>query len=119
MKKLSLIVFILLSLNAVGQTGCTGLTTAFKSYDQAVSTVRNFGFSFKDRANTAKSSWIRGASYYSCDKRSGFLLISTDNETYIHANVPISMWYQFKSANSFGSYYSSNIRGRFQLRLAR
>jgi hypothetical protein len=119
MKKLSLFVFILLSLNAAGQTGCAGLPTAFRSYDDAVSTVRNFGFSFKDRVNTAKSSWIRGASYYSCDKRSGFLLISTDNETYIHANVPITVWYQFKSANSFGSFYSSNIRGRFQLRLAR
>lgn len=119
MKKLSLFVFILLSLNAAGQTGCAGLPTAFRSYDDAVSTVRNFGFSFKDRVNTAKSSWIRGASYYSCDKRSGFLLISTDNETYIHANVPITVWYQFKSANSFGSFYSSNIRGRFQLHLAR
>lgn len=119
MKKLSLFVFILLSLNAAGQTGCDGLPTAFKSYDQAVSTVRNFGFSFKDRVNTAKSSWIRGASYYSCDKRSGFLLINTDNENYIHANVPVAIWYQFKSAYSFGSFYSSQIRGRYQLRLAR
>ena len=119
MKKLSLFVFILLSLNAAGQTGCAGLPTAFRSYDDAVSTVRNFGFSFKDRVNTAKSSWIRGASYYSCDKRSGFLLISTDNETYIHANVPITVWYQFKSANSFGSFYSSKIRGRFQLGISR
>lgn len=119
MRKLSLFVFILLSLNAAGQTGCAGLPTAFKSYDQAVNTVKNFGFSLTDRVNTAKSSWIRGASYYSCDRRFGFLLINTDNETYIHANVPISVWYQFKSAYSFGSFYSSNIRGRFQLRLAR
>jgi hypothetical protein len=119
MKKISLLVFLLLSLNAAGQTGCTGLSTSFKSYDQAVSTVKNFGFSFKDRVNTAKSSWIRGASYYSCDKRFGFLLISTDTETYIHANVPIAVWYQFKSASSFGSFYGSKIRGEYQLRLAR
>ncbi|MFI5193160.1 MAG: KTSC domain-containing protein [Chitinophagales bacterium] len=32
----------------------------------------------------------------------------------IHARVPIGIWKEFKSADSFGSYYDHHIRKRFR-----
>ena len=59
----------------------------------------------------------KGASYYSCDGQTGYLIIETDKQPYIHAGVPSSAWNGFKIASSFGSYFDHNIKGRYRLNL--
>lgn len=96
---------------------CQQLPTKFTSYDQAIKKVQASNFEKIESVNTSKSSWIRGATYYSCDLKKGFLIIKSDVKDYIHQNVPIETWNSFKVAASFGSYYSKNIKGRYQLEL--
>lgn len=97
------------------QLPCNRLPQTFKSYNQALTLIKSSKFKISESVNTSKSSWIRGASYYSCDKITGFLIVVTDEKEYIHKNVPLEIWNQFKNANSFGSYYSQNIKGRYRL----
>lgn len=99
----------------VGQQPCDKLPETFQSYSQASKLIKSSKFKISESINTSKSSWIRGASYYSCDGKTGFLIIATDTKDYIHNNVPIEIWEQFKNAESFGSYYSNNIKGRYRL----
>ena len=89
----------------------------FKSYDEAIAKVKDAKFKVYESVDTDKSSWIRGAYYYSCDGQSGFLIIETDKRPYIHAGVPLSAWNGFKTASSLGSYYDHNIKGRYRLYL--
>ena len=89
----------------------------FKSYDEAIAKVKDTKFKVSESLDTDKSSWIRGASYYSCDGQTGYLIIETDKHPYIHARVPLSAWNGFKIASSFGSYYDHNIKGRYRLNL--
>ncbi len=103
--------------NGSSLISCNNLPTSFKSYDDARTQIGSAQFAFTDVADASRSSWIRGAKYLSCDKSDGFLIISTDRGLYIHQNVPLNIWYAFKSANSLGSYYNSNLKGRYQLRL--
>ena len=86
----------------------------FSSYEATTSWVKKASFKFTDKANTSKSSWIRSASYYSCDGKTGFFIFSTDDKEYIHANMPISVWYEFKQAESYGKYYNANIKHRYR-----
>jgi len=115
MKKLLVFLFLFISIYVNAQVDCKQLPTKFKSYNEAESLIRKANFKLVDNVNTSSSSWIRGASYYSCDGRIGYLIIKTDKQDYIHKDLPIEVWRQFKSASSFGSFYNANIKNRYQL----
>lgn len=117
MKKHLLILSLLLPLFAFAQTNCITLPNSFKSYEIAVRDVEEAKFSFIDKANTSKSSWITTAKYYSCDGKTGYLIISLKNRTYIHQDLPMQIWRKFKAASSFGSFYNENIKHRYRLKL--
>jgi hypothetical protein len=109
---LSLLLFQGIAISSNAQN-CNSIPAHFNSYKQAISWVKNASFKIKDDVNTYKSSWIRSASYYSCDGNTGYFIYSTDSREYIHAGVPIEIWNGFKSADSFGSFYDRNIKYRY------
>ena len=84
---------------------CNNLPNNFESYDQAINLVKGSKFKISESANipTSGSSWVKGAHYYSCHGQIGYLIIEIDRKTYIHANVPVALWQQFKNASSFCS----------------
>ncbi len=87
----------------------------FNTYGEAVEAVENSSFKIEEEADTSKSSWIKSAKFYSCDGVSGYLIFSTDKHEYIHENLPVSMWEEFKNAESFGKFYNSHIKGAYQM----
>jgi len=92
-------------------------STTFTSYDQAQTWVRtNPNFS-KDSVDTSKSSWIRGAEYYTDGSGSGYLILNMKGKEYIWEGVPLNVWEGFKEADSFGKYYHKYIKGRYILEL--
>lgn len=105
---------ILFSTSCSGQD-CKTLNENFNNYESALKVIKSADFSFSDNCNTNKSSWIENAKYYSCDNKTGYLLLETKSKTYIHKKVPIERWNDFKKAESFGNYYNRNIKNRFQL----
>jgi hypothetical protein len=117
MKSIFILFFLQLSLFVCYSQDCRSLPSKFNSYEQAKSKVKHTHFKYSDRINTTKSSWIRGASYYSCDGLSGYLIIQTNRNDYIHQGVPIKIWSEFKNAASFGSFYNSQIKNRYKLQL--
>ncbi len=108
-------IFFLCFINQCYGQGCNKIPISFDSFEQATSLVKSSTFKIKESVNTMKSSWIRGATFYSCDSKKGFLIIKTDDREYIHQNVPINIWNGFKIASSFGSYYNNYIKGKFRL----
>lgn len=117
MKKMSSAITLcfLLSFAGHGQS-CNNLPDKFHSYSQAIEAIQNATFKSKDKLPYGKSSWITTATYYSCDGYTGYLVYKTDKgKAYIHENIPIRVWMQFKNARSSGSYYFQNIKGRYRL----
>jgi hypothetical protein len=97
---------------------CERLPQRFESYDLAINLVKSSTFSLKDKANTTGSSWIKYATYFSCDGTTGYLIYKPVNGSeYIHSKVPVNIWEGFKNANSKGEYYNSRIKGRYRLEL--
>lgn len=111
------IILLLGTLQITCGQDCNKLSTSFKSYTEASQLIKSSTFKTHESVNTSKSSWIRGASYYSCDSQKGFLIIKTDNGEYVHQNVPVEVWRSFKNASSFGSYYNNFIKGNYRLTL--
>jgi len=117
MLKLLLYIFTLIIFISCQSNDCEQLPSSFQPYEEGVSKVIDSSFRLEDQLDTSRSSWIRGAQYFSCDSHIGFLVINTDSSIYIHQGVPISIWEGFKDARSFGSYYNRNLKGRFKLRI--
>jgi hypothetical protein len=111
------LVFILTLFNACKKIDCAQLPNKYSNYSDAIYEIKSASFQVEDELNTSKSSWVRGASYYSCDGIVGYLIIQTDEKEYIHQGVPIELWNEFKKANSYGQFYNYKIKGRYRLYL--
>jgi hypothetical protein len=94
---------------------CDLLPSSFSSYEVALEKIFNSNFRYSDEILTTSSSWIRSAYYYSCDGYLGYFIIKTDKQYFIHENLPIDAWKNFKNSSSLGNYYSQNIKNRYQM----
>lgn len=115
---MKIIIYILATSFLLGcnSKNCTEIPLKFKTYQQAITEVENSTFEFQEKT-TKSSSWIEEANYYSCDMKTGFLIIETSSKEYIHKDVPIRIWKEFNNSTSLGKYYNRNIKNRFQLYL--
>ncbi|MFZ2897072.1 MAG: KTSC domain-containing protein [Saprospiraceae bacterium] len=94
---------------------CENEPVVFSSYEEAINWIRSARFKVSETVQTTNSSWIREASYYSCDGLTGFFIYTTrSSKTYIHATVPAELWKGFVEATSHGSFYDRHIKGRFR-----
>lgn len=63
--------------------------------------------------DTSGSSLVRRAWY---DDDTGYMVINLNGTYYHYCGMPISAWFAFGDAASFGSYYNSSIQGRYDCR---
>jgi hypothetical protein len=89
----------------------------FSSYDNATRSIRNAEFQYEDVVHTSSSSWINKAEYYSCNGSTGYFIITLGDREYAYDEMPMEVWKSFKNADSYGSYYSTRIKGNYQLTL--
>ncbi len=64
--------------------------------------------------NTSKSSLVNGAWY---DKGNEYMAIRLKETYYHYCGMPKSAWTSFKGADSFGSHYTANIKGKYDCRV--
>ncbi len=120
MKKLIhylLITGVLINFTSCNSQSCNDLPPQFNSYQQANKEIKSANFTIEESIDTSISTFIEGATYYSCDGETGFLVIEIKNTEYIHQNVPITLWRNFKQADSFGRFYNSNIKGNYPTKI--
>ena len=93
------------------------LSNNISTYKAAIEALKSTNFLIEENCNTHKSSWILRAEYYSCNGKQGYFLITTSRKTYIHYDLPLEVWNEFKNADSFGKFYNAKIKSKYQLHL--
>ena len=109
-----IILFLLFMLGCSQKEPCENIPKSFNTYSELENVILFTKFNYVDEFNASKSSWIRNAKFYSCDRKFGFLIIRTDKQNYIHEDLPINIWYKFKNAESFGYFYNKTIKYKYQ-----
>lgn len=66
-----------------------------------------------DSLDTSKSSWIENAWY---DTKNEYMIINLSGTNYHYCGLPSHIWLSFKEADSFGSYFNSNIKEKYDCR---
>lgn len=95
---------------------CSNDDFSFDSYDSALRGIKSTSFTYYDEFEPSND-WMGTVTFFSCDKKDGFLIIEIRHEEYIYQEVPIKIWKNFKAAESPGSFYSRNIKGNYQFQL--
>ena len=72
--------------------------------------VSNSIFEYQD---TSKSSFVDGAWY---DSSNSYMIIKLNSKYYHYCGLSSSIWNNFTSATSYGTYYNSNIKGSYDCR---
>jgi len=115
---LILICFVGIACVNAPQKDCNLLNLNVSSYNQAEALIKQAQFKIEEQQNMRSSGWIKRAEYYSCDGETGYLIIYLDRgKSYLHQNLPLSVWKAFVNASSYGSFYTKRIRGNYQFRL--
>ena len=95
------IVLLAFIFNSCSQkTSCDQLPETYSTYAEAVRQIKSAQFKIKESVNTSKSSWIKNASYYSCNEKIGFFIFETAKKEYLYSDMPYSIWLEFKNAES-------------------
>lgn len=115
--KYILICCLFFTVTSVCSQSCLELPDSFINYKEAIEAIKSTNFTFIESCNTSKSSWIRSASFHSCDSKTGFFLLKTDNQTYIHDNLPKNLWVEFTATDSFGRFYNNKIKGKYYFKI--
>lgn len=79
-------------LSACSGVDCDKLPKHFSSYQDAEAKIKAAHFKVQESVNTSKSSWVRGASFYSYDGITGFFIFKTDKQDYLYSRVPTEIW---------------------------
>lgn len=112
------ILFLFFNISKIQGQTCQQLPEIFSSYKQAFEMIKQADFKIEDSVDCSVSSWVKEASFYSCDGKTGYFILKTKNgNEYLHTGLPIKVWNEFKNASSFGSYYNRQIKGKYQLKI--
>lgn len=114
---ISTTLFVLIFSSCRQKSNCTEFNQNFSSYEEAKSKIKNASFKISEQVNTEKSTWVEGASFYSCDGEIGYFLLETKNKEYLYTNMPYKVWNDFKNSTSFGKFYNLKIKHKYQLEL--
>ena len=82
----------------------------YVKYRDGLVDIANPRFEYLD---TSKSSLVRGAWY---DDDNQYMIINLTGTYYHYCGMPTSIWNSFKLTDSFGSFYNSHIKGRYDCR---
>ncbi len=61
----------------------------FLSCQDAIENIKSANFKIEDDENTSKSSWIKSASFYSCDGNNGYFILITKDKDYLYSECLI------------------------------
>lgn len=115
MKYLLFLLCTSLLLVSCGSMDCESINQ-FASHEAALEVVQNYEFLNIDLQETPESSWIKSATFYSCDNMKGFVIIQEkEGIELIFQGVPIETWNGFKTASSYGTYANQSILGKFKV----
>lgn len=117
MKRLALIIaliFVGLYLNAM-EDNCTQISNNWKTEKEAISRIETTTFKTSESVRPDETSWMTSAHFYSCDDEFGYLIIKSNKKTFIHQDVPKSVWIALRDARSNGGFYNFYIKNKFKL----
>lgn len=94
-------------------TNCDSLRLEGLSSDEALEKITGTSFRFHQKFNYSRLSGVQAGQYFSCDGKSGFLLITVERKKSLYSQVPREIWNNLISSGDPDSFYQEKIMSVF------
>jgi len=91
-------------------TTCDSLPTSFYNEEEAINLVEQATFRSTEQFKINRNYGVRGGWYYSCDNKTGYLIILIDDHKHLFKMVPKESWEQLTQTTDFESFIINQLR---------
>ena len=95
------------------KTGCDSLLLDGFSFEEALENIESTTFRFHQKFRNSRLSGVQAGQFYSCDGKSGFLLLTVDKRKIIHLDVPKTIWDNLIQSTDPDLLYREKIRTEY------
>jgi len=94
-------------------TNCDSLDIQYLSFDQKLKAIEESVFRFNQNFKISRTSGVRAGHYYSCDGKTGLLILTVGKEKVIYEQIPRILWEKFIETTDLDGFFESNIKEKF------
>lgn len=96
-------------------TDCQELGDNFHDLEGALTAIKRSRFYYEQKIRTTRKSGLMEASYYSCDFKSGYLIIRYDSAEQLYWPVDMTLWERFQKSPDIDGFYIKEIKDLTQI----
>jgi hypothetical protein len=96
-------------------TNCDSLDIALLSLDEAMAKVESSNFRFQQQFKISRTYGVMSAKYYSCNGKSGYLIMLVDKKNLMYLEVPKTVWDTLITSSDINAFYKSEIEESYEL----
>jgi len=96
-------------------TNCDSLDITLLSLDEAILKVESSKFRFQQQFKISRTYGVMSAKYYSCNGKSGYLIMLVDKKDLMYLEVPKSVWDTLITSSDINAFYKSEIEESYEL----
>ena len=94
---------------------CHNIPESFKNLKEGEEILSNAIFRRSLRFHTTKQTGVMAGQYYSCDNKSGFLVLLFNKKKLIYGEFTSKAWDGLVNTNDPDGYYINKIKGKYPL----
>ena len=98
-----------------GKTTCDSLVILDNDFEGDLERITNTTWRYTQSMHLNRPYGFRSADFYSCDIKTGFLVLLIDKTKYIYQKVPVSLWEEFTKTNDPDTFIKDRIENKFTL----
>ncbi|MEO1054572.1 MAG: hypothetical protein AAFX87_28330 [Bacteroidota bacterium] len=92
---------------------CDELPDSFANADEAVSLIEKGKYRYQQDFKISRVTGFQGGSFYSCDNKVGYLIVSVSNKKTAFKDIPKAVWQSFMNSMDPQSFYEMKILSQY------
>jgi len=96
-------------------TNCDSLKVNSYTIDEAITIIERTTFRYQQQFRISRTYGVMSARFFSCDGKSGYLIIKVDKRDYIYIDVPEPKWTSLISSTDINGFYEVEIKGIYEV----
>ena len=96
-----------------GNTTCDSLVLNQDDFSSKLEKIENARWRYSQSMHLNRPHGLRRADFYSCDVKTGYLVLLIDDQTSIYQNVPVDLWKEFTESPDPDRFIADKIKGTF------
>jgi len=103
-------VFISYNSHAADKCSCPKIENQIDDQAEVLNTLKSVELDYTSKLITDSVRGVISASYFYCEKDSGFLLVKLHDKELLYKDVPLQKWFEFKYSDTATAYYKDEIK---------